>query len=116
MSFLESDPAYRDPDDALRELLERQHLILDMQATPGWEMWRDFLAAEQVGYQRRLLTGKHKDMLDYRYDAGFCEGIRFALGVSETLGQRVSAMRSILDQSRLPDEGEPLADTEDDFA
>lgn len=116
MSFLESDPTYRDPDDALRDLLERQHLILDMEATPGWELWRDFLAAEQEGYQNRLLKGRHKELVDYKFDAGFCEGIRFALGVSDTLSSRVSAMRANLEPSRLPEDGEPLADMEDNLA
>lgn len=116
MSFLESDPNYRDPDDELRALLERHHLILEMEATPGWALWRDFLAAEASAYQNRLLLGKHQDMLEYRHDAGVLHGIRLALGVDEKLNQRVSGLRRILDESRLPDDEAPLADMEDDFA
>ena len=112
MTFLETDPSYHDPDDHLRDLLERQHLITQMQETEGWALWRDFLAAEQAGYQRRLLTGRHQDMLDYKFDAGFCEGIRFALGVSETLQTRVSTLRSNLEL--LSGTDVPLADKEND--
>ncbi len=93
MSFLESDPTYRDPDDALRELLEREHLILEMQNTPGWELWRDYVAALAAGYQNRLLKGKHTDLIEYKYDAGVVEGIRICLGASEQLHQSVSALR-----------------------
>lgn len=106
MSFLETDPSYTDPDDALRELLEREHLILEMQATPGWELWRDFLAAEASGYQNRLLLGAHKDLMEYRYDAGVVAGIRMALGVSDTLRKRASAMRNMLEPLSLADQEE----------
>lgn len=94
--FLESDPNWTDPDDALRELLERADRIDAMQETEGWTLWSDFLRAEVQGYQRRLLGGKHKDLLDYRYDAGVVEGIRIALGVSETLRRRADAQRELL--------------------
>lgn len=96
MSILDSDPAYTDPDDELRVLLERQHLILEMEATQGWVLWRDFVAALASGYQSRLLRGRHADMLDYRYDAGVLEGIRMALGASETLAERIKSMRALL--------------------
>lgn len=103
MTDLFGEPAYQDPDEQLRQLLERQHLIEAMQQTEGWTLWKDFLAAEAAGYQRRLLLGQHSDMLDYRHDAGVLHGIRLALGADEKLAQRVSALRVILDESRLPD-------------
>lgn len=96
VSILESDPNWTDPDDALRELLEREHLILQMQETPGWALWKDFVAALAAGYQNRLLRGRHADLQEYKYDAGVVEGIRLALGASEDLRQRVAAQREIL--------------------
>lgn len=96
MDFLESDPGWTDPDDALREILEREHLIREMQTHPGWALWADFLAAEASGYQGRLLRGRHEDMLGYRYDAGVVEGLRIALGVADTLRTRASALRDNL--------------------
>lgn len=110
MSFLESDPGYRDEDDALRDLLEREQTILAMQATEGWTLWRDFVAALAAGYQNRLLKGTHKDMLDYRYDAGVMEGIRLALGASEILASRIAAARVMLAETKaLSGLEEPLA-------
>lgn len=110
MSFLESDPGYRDEDDALRDLLEREQQILAMQATEGWTLWRDWIAAIAVAYQDRLLKGRHKDLLDYRYDAGVVEGIRIALGASDALAKKVSAARRTLDETRaLSGLDEPLA-------
>ena len=94
LDLLGYDDTRADPDDYLRELLEKQHLIREMQETPGWALWRDFLAAEQEGYQRRLLAGRHGDMLEYKRDAGFCQGIRFALGASEELAARIAAVRA----------------------
>jgi hypothetical protein len=101
------DDTRTDPDDALRELLERQHLILEMQGTVGWKLWADFLAALAAGYQNRLLRGRHKDLLDYKFDAGVCEGIRLALTASENLGSRVAAARLALAEDN------QLADMED---
>lgn len=102
------DETRHDPDDVLRELLERQHLILEMQSTVGWKLWADFLAALVTPYQNRLLKGRHKDMLDYQRDAGIVEGIRLALTATESLEARIGAARLALAQERqLADEGEP---------
>ena len=113
MSDIFGEPAYQDPDQQLRDLLEREHLILQMQQTDGWKLWSDFLAAEAQGYQRRLLMGTHSEMLDYRYDAGVLHGIRLALGVDERLAQRVSALRANLDLLSGADDV-PLAEQETD--
>lgn len=102
------DETRHDPDDALRALLEQQHVILDMQTTLGWKLWADFLAALAVPYQNRLLRGTHKDMLDYRYDAGLCEGIRLALTAHERLATAVESARLRLAEQSLADEGDPL--------
>lgn len=103
------DDTRTDPDDVLRELLERQHQIAEMQTTVGWKLWADFLAALSMGYQNRLLRGRHKDLLDYKFDAGVCEGIRLALTASENLGARVAAaQRALAEDSQLADEGEQL--------
>ena len=103
MDFLESDPGWTDPDDMLREVLEREHLIREMQQHPGWNLWADYLAAAASGYQNRLLKGRHADMLDYRYDAGYVEGIRTALGVADELRTKASALREILGANPLAD-------------
>ena len=95
-AFLGDNPAVRDVDDELRELQERQHLILEMHETPGWELWKDFVSAVAEGYQNRLLRGKHADMLAYKYDAGVVEGIRIALGASDTLASMVAAQKDVL--------------------
>lgn len=97
------DETRTDPDDALRLLLERQHLILEMQESQGWKLWADFLAALAAGYQNRLLRGRHKDLLDYKFDAGVCEGIRLALTASENLSMRVQAARRALAEDQLAD-------------
>jgi hypothetical protein len=102
------DDTRSDADEALRILLERQHLIADMQATEGWKLWADFLAALAQPYQNRLLRGGHKDLLDYRHDAGLCEGIRLALTAHERLEKTVAAARVRLAESQLADEGEQL--------
>jgi len=108
-SFLESDPTWRDPDDYLRELLEREHLILEMQATEGWGLWRDYVSALAAGYQNRLLRGKHADLVEYKFDAGVVEGIRIALGASEQLHASVAAQRDLLAMNTLADsEEEPV--------
>jgi hypothetical protein len=100
------DDSRHDPDDALRELLERQHLIVEMQESPGWKMWMDYLAALAQPYQNRLLRGRHKDMLDYRYDAGLCEGIRLALTAHEQLASSVTALRMQLAEQSLANQEE----------
>ena len=101
MSILDSPEAYQDPDQALRDLLERQHLIVQMEATEGWTLWRDYVALLASGYQNRLLKGKHPDMLDYKYDAGVVEGIRIALGASEKLQSQIAAVRANLREAGL---------------
>ena len=98
------DESRHDPDDALRAYLEQQHLILAMQETEGWKLWCDFLAAEVQGYQNRLLKGRHKDMLDYKYDAGICEGVRMSIGASDTLAQRIEVERQRLAYMSLADQ------------
>ena len=105
MTIIETDPAYQDPDGPLRDLLERQHLILAMQDTQGWHLWKDYLAACAVGYQRRLLGGTHKDLLDYRYDAGVLYGIQLALNVDTALARKASGLRRILQEETAPDGG-----------
>jgi hypothetical protein len=95
------DESRTDPDDALRNLLERQHLILEMQEMQGWKLWADFLAALAAGYQNRLLRGRHRDMLDYKFDAGVCEGLRLALTSNENLAVRVAAARAVLAEDTL---------------
>jgi len=95
------DETRRDPDDALRELLERQHLIVEMQTTTGWKMWADYLAALAQPYQNRLLKGRHKDMLDYQRDAGIVEGIRLALTAHEQLEASIAAARLRLAEENL---------------
>ena len=112
MTDLFGEPAYQDPDEQLRELLERQHLILAMQQTDGWKLWADFLAAEAQGYQRRLLLGQHAELLDYRYDAGVLHGIRLALGVDDKLAQRVSTLRANMDTLSGFGGADPLANQE----
>jgi hypothetical protein len=115
--FDETENSWADEDDALRDLIERQHLILAMQETAGWGLWRDYVAAVAAAYQRRLLKGTHTDLLAYKWDAGVVEGIRIALGSSETLQSKVSAARRILDEQKEALSGidaEPqLATTED---
>ena len=98
------DTSRHDPDDALRDLQERQHLILEMQQTEGYRLWADFLAALAQPYQNRLLRGRHKDLMEYRYDAGLCEGIRLALTATDNLEGRIRMARSLLDQERLADQ------------
>lgn len=107
MSLFAHDETRRDEDDFLRDLIERQHLIIQMQQTEGWKLWSDYLAAVAQGYQNRLLRGLHKDMLDYKFDAGTVQGIRLALGVSEDLQARIDAAREVLALSQ------PLADQEE---
>lgn len=114
MADIETDPNYHDPDDALRLLIERHHLIVEMQQTPGWALWRDYLAAEAGGYQRRLLYGQHKEMLDYQRDAGVLHGIRIALDADQRLAQRVSALRDSLTEHQPPDDQGGLATEETD--
>lgn len=97
------DSTRHDPDDALRDLLERQHLILEMQASHGWKLWADFLSALAQPYQNRLLRGRHKDLMEYHRDAGICEGIRLALTASESLAARVAAARRALAEDQLAD-------------
>ena len=111
MADIETDPGYRDPDDALRELIERQHLILEMQAAPGWTFWKDYLAAHAGAYQHRLLYGKHTTIEDYRFDAGVLHGIRLALGADDKLAQTISAVRNTLNESQ-PSEQDGLATEE----
>ena len=96
-----------DPEDAIRELIERRFQISEMQDTEGWKLWADFLVALSAGYQSRLLRGRHKDLLDYRYDAGVLEGIRLALTAAENLDGRIAAAKRILAEDRITDEGEP---------
>lgn len=107
--FIETDPDFRDYDDVLRALIERHSLILAMQETEGWRLWRDYLAAAAGGYQRRLLYGQHKEMLDYRYDAGVLHGIRIALDADQTLAKQIAGQRSILDESTALEEIGALA-------
>jgi hypothetical protein len=114
--FDETENSWADEDEALRDLIERQHLILAMQETQGWTLWRDYVAAVAAAYQNRLLKGRHADMLEYRYDAGVLEGIRIALGANETLQSKISAARRILDEQKTLSgiDAEPqLATTED---
>lgn len=98
MSILDTfgEKETHDPEDAIRDLIERRYQIEEMQKTDGWLLWSDFLKALSTGYQNRLLKGRHKDLLDYRYDAGVLEGIRLALTAAENLDGRISAARSIL--------------------
>jgi hypothetical protein len=100
------DDTRHDPDDALRVLLEQQHLIAEMQRSQGWKLWADFLAALAVGYQNRLLRGRHSDIMDVKFDAGVCEGLRLALTAPENLDARINAARLILAEDTLADEGE----------
>ena len=113
MADIETDPGYRDPDDALRELIERHHLILQMQEAPGWGLWKDYLAAHAGHYQNRLLYGKHSTIEDYRYDAGVLQGIRLALGADEKLGQAIAAVRNTLNESQPPEQDGLATDDED---
>lgn len=106
---LGEDPTREDSDEQLRQLLEKQHLILEMQETAGWALWKDFIAAVAQRYQNRLLLGRHQDMLDVRYDAGLCEGIRTALGASETLSKMIQAQRELLTLANQEDDDEPEA-------
>lgn len=103
-SFGEREEVYA--DDVLRDLLERKDRILEMQSTVGWELWRDYLAHCAESYQNRLLLGTHKDMLDYRYDAGVLKGLRLALSTVDQLEQTIAAQRSIL--AGIADTEEPL--------
>jgi len=98
--FLPSDPSWRDPDDALRDLLERRDRILAMQETDGWRLWCDFLAAVSGAYQNRLLRGRHSDMETYKFEAGVVEGIRLAVSASSVLDGKIAAARRILEDSR----------------
>ena len=93
----------KDADDAIRELVERRFQIEEMQKSEGWALWADFLAALSSGYQSRLLKGRHKDLLDYRYDAGVLEGIRLALTAAENLDGRIAAARRIVAETRFAD-------------
>lgn len=97
------DTTRTDPDDALRDLLERQHLIVEMQQTQGFRLWTDFLSAVATGYQNRLLQGRHTDMYAYKRDAGIVEGLRLALTSADTLQQRVNAARRLLAEQNLAD-------------
>lgn len=99
------DETRTDADEKLRAYLEQEHLILEMQATKGWELWRDYVIAEMQGYQNRLLKGVHKDLLDYKYDAGLVEGVRMAIGASDSLARRIANERLVLS---LANEGDQL--------
>lgn len=103
---LGEDPTREDADEKLRGLLEQQHLILEMQATPGWEIWTDFLAAIAQRYQNRLLLARHKDILDVKFDAGLIEGIRTARGASGTLAKMIAAQREQLTLANQEDNDE----------
>lgn len=95
-----------DPEDAIRDLIERRFEIQEMQKTEGWKYWSDFLIALSSAYQERLLQARHEDLLAQRRDAGVVEGIRIALTTIDRLDSRIASMQQRVAEARIADLGD----------
>jgi len=71
-----------------RDLIERAHLLKELQNHPGWSVWHDHVRRRIDAKQREMLAGR--DSLEaYRYTAGWIEGMAYALDALGELDRQV---------------------------
>ena len=75
--------AYSGDDAELRQLMEGAHQIEQMQRSPGWQPFRDYLLTRTAAVQRRLVLGNFSSMEEYKDKAGWLRGITDAVGENE---------------------------------
>jgi hypothetical protein len=90
-------------EQAARELLERAHQIAQLSQHPGWSVYCDYLVAQTISLQTRILDGRCTSFEDYKEKTGRVAGIRLALEAPNKLDEQIRVMR---EQAALAEEEE----------
>ncbi len=96
MSQAEAEAAVREEElaaYALKERVQRNQLIQDTAAMPGWALICDVIKEKIAAAQHRLAFGLCKDYEEYRATAAEAEALIWAMAVPELVQQQLSELR-----------------------
>ena len=78
--------------DPARDLIEKVSQLEDLQATPGWQTFRQ-LAEEAIRKHEALLSAGHfNEITEYKFSAGWLNGARQLLALPDQLKARLEQM------------------------
>lgn len=80
-------------DDELRELVEMQHLVTELEKTAGWQTWKQLCDRRIEAKKREMIAGVPETVEAYRYTAGWIEGAEFVLDASAALDRKIKRAR-----------------------
>lgn len=91
-----------DQDDYLSDLVERLHQIEQLTAQPGWALLEDYLKAETVAHQNRLLSGRIDSLDEYKRLTGWLDGVFFYRLAAKRLRDQIAGERGRIAEDRQP--------------
>ena len=94
--FAEIAAAYQGDDAELRLMIEQRAALVELQATPAWQTYRDVVYSRIAGIHGRMHRGRYPSLEEYRQDVGLAQGLEQAVD-----GTVIEMERAIA--ARLPD-------------
>lgn len=96
-----------DHDAKVRRLIEADTVLADLKQHPGWAVYQQILDDSVEAWQTkmnsgRLTVGGDKPDADYRYVAGFLEGLRTARAAHDVVQAQLARAQQTADVA--PDE------------
>jgi len=95
--FAEIAAAYQGDDGELRLMIEQRAALVELQATPAWQTYRDVVYSRIAGIHGRMHRGRYPSLEEYRQDVGLAQGLEQAVDGTVIEMERMIA-------ARLPDQ------------